>query len=85
MNLKSEIRPDLWSAIEKAYESGLFKNAILNGFHFLSDILRERANVDGDGANLVGQALGGETPRLKVNKFQTESERNHKRPLRRGR
>ncbi len=81
MNLKSEIRPDLWSAIEKAYESGLFKNAILNGFHFLSDILRERANVDGDGANLVGQALGGETPRLKVNKFQTESERNEQKGL----
>jgi hypothetical protein len=37
--------------------------------------------VDGDGASLVGQALGGDSPRLRVNKFQTETEKNEQKGL----
>jgi uncharacterized protein (TIGR02391 family) len=49
--------------------------------HHLSDVLREKANVDADGANLVGQALGGDSPRLRINKLQTETERNIQRGI----
>ena len=81
MNIKSEIREELWNVVSKSYESKIYQNAILDAIHLLSDILRERANVDGDGASLVGQALGGDTPRLRINKLQTETEKNEQRGL----
>lgn len=81
MNLRAEIRPELWDAVSKPYEAGIYSNAILEAIHFLSNTLRERANVDGDGVSLVGQALGGDDPRLRINKFQTETERNEQKGL----
>lgn len=81
MNLKTEIRGDLWDAVSKSYESGIYKNAILDAIHLLSELLRERADVDGDGASLVGQALSGDSPRLRINKLQTETEKNEQRGL----
>jgi uncharacterized protein (TIGR02391 family) len=81
MNIKSEIREELWDVVSKSYESKIYQNAILDAIHLLSDLLRERANVDGDGASLVGQALGGDTPRLRINKLQTETEKNEQRGL----
>jgi uncharacterized protein (TIGR02391 family) len=44
-------------------------------------VLREKSGLDGDGVPLVGQALGGEAPRLRINKLQTETERNVQRGL----
>lgn len=79
MNLKTQIRSELWAAISKPYESGIYKNAILESIHHLSAVLRDKADVDGDGASLIGQALGGNEPRLLINKFQTESEKNEQK------
>lgn len=49
--------------------------------HHLSNVLRDKTGVDGDGAALVGQALGGDPPRLKINKLQTETDRNVQRGI----
>lgn len=76
MNLQTHIPDTLWQAIAVAYEAENFSHAILEAMHFLSSLLRERAGVDGDGAALVGQALGGDVPRLKINPLQSESDKN---------
>ena len=81
MNLQTEISQELWSAVASAYEAGNYSHAILEAVHHLSSILRERAGVDGDGASLVGQALGGDSPRLRVNSLQTDTERNVQKGL----
>jgi uncharacterized protein (TIGR02391 family) len=81
MNLATEIRPELWDAISKPYEAKMYSSAVLEAFHCLSNVLRERANVDGDGASLVGQALGADSPRLRINKFETETEKNEQKGL----
>ena len=81
MNIQTEISEDLWAAVENAYEAGNYSHAVLEAVHHLSSFLRERAGVDGDGASLVGQALGGETPRLRVNSLQTETQRNVQKGL----
>ncbi|MCK9355368.1 MAG: TIGR02391 family protein [Gallionella sp.] len=81
INLRAEIRNDLWGAIAKPYESQVYSGAILEAIHLLSGILRERANIDGDGISLVSQALSGDSPRLRINKFQTETEKNEQRGL----
>ena len=81
MNLKTHIRSTLWQAIANTYETENYSHAVLDAIHYLSEILREKSGVDGDGAALVGQALGGNSPRLRVNKLQTETERNVQRGL----
>ena len=76
MNLQPAIPAPLWAAISGAYEAKNYSHAILEATYYLSNVLRERAGVDGDGAALVGQALGGDLPKLRLNAFQTESEKN---------
>ena len=76
MNLQTHIPAALWDAIRVAYEAENYSHAVLEGTYFISSLLRERAGVDGDGSTLIGQALGGENPKLRLNSLQTESERN---------
>ena len=62
MNLQTSIPDALWAAVANAYETENYSHAILEATYFLSTVLRERAGIDGDGATLVGQALGGDVP-----------------------
>lgn len=79
MNIQTIIPSSLWTAIQSAYETEDYSHAILESTYLISGVLRERAGVDGDGASLVGQALGGDDPKLKLNAFQSESERNEQK------
>lgn len=76
MNLETRIPPELWEAVRMNYEKRNFTSAILDAFYFLSDLLRKKSGAEGDGASLVGQALGGATPKIKLNRLQSESEWN---------
>ena len=81
MNLQTHIKKELWLAISSTYETESYSHSVLDAMHYLSDVIRDKSNIDGDGASLVGQALGGNTPRLRVNKLQTETERNIQKGL----
>lgn len=76
MVLRTHIREQLWQAISSNYEAEHYSNAIVDAMHCLSEVLREKSGLDGDGQSLVGRALGGRSPLLQVNKLQTETERN---------
>jgi uncharacterized protein (TIGR02391 family) len=76
MDLQTHIRPELWSAISNTYQAGNYKGAIVDAMLYLTNVLREKTGLDGDGPTLVGQALGGDSPRLRITKLQTETERN---------
>ena len=76
MNLQTHISGRLWNVVAQPYEAGNYSHAILEAMHHLSVVLREKSGADGDGAALVGQALGGESPKLRLNALQSESERN---------
>lgn len=81
MNLSQEIGRDLWIAISKPYGAGHFSHAIVDATHYLSAAIRDKSGLDGDGAALIGQALGGDSPRLRINKLETESDRNAQRGI----
>ncbi len=81
MNIQTHISSTLWEAIASSYDSGNFTHAILEAIHYLSTVLRDRSGTDGDGVTLVDQALGGDAPKLRVNAFQSESERNIQRGI----
>jgi len=76
MNLQTHISNNLWLAIESTYKSKNYSHSILDAVHYISNVIREKTGIDGDGTSLIGQAFGGDSPRLKINKLQTETERN---------
>ncbi|MBX8471144.1 TIGR02391 family protein [Pseudomonas sp. RIT778] len=76
MNLETKIPTDLWTLTRTNYEKRNFTGAILDAFHYLSDLIRKKSGLEGDGAPLIGSAFGGASPKIKLNKLQTESERN---------
>jgi uncharacterized protein (TIGR02391 family) len=76
INLETNIKPDLWSAVSENYESGHYKDAILDAMHYLSEVLRSKTGLDGDGTKLASGALGGNPPLLRINKLQTPTEKD---------
>lgn len=76
MNLESLVDAKLWEAIQRSWENGAYTNAIQDAIYYVSDLIRSKSGLEGDGVNLVGQAFGGESPVLKVNSLRTESEKN---------
>ncbi len=75
-SIKQHIEDRLWQVIKKNYISENFTNCILDAIQFLGDTLREKSGIDSDGVQLVGSALGGENPKIKLNGLTTETERN---------
>jgi len=63
----------------KSYESGIYSSAILDAVHFLTDTIREKAGLDGDGHSLIGQSLGGDSPKIRINRFQTQTEKDEQK------
>jgi uncharacterized protein (TIGR02391 family) len=76
LNIQPALDPQLWTAIENNYQSGNFTGAIQDSIYFLSQLIRDRSGLDGDGAALISAALGGETPKLRINNLQTDSEKS---------
>lgn len=81
MNLETKITADLWASIKTNYDKQDFTGAILDSFHFLSDLIRKKSGAEGDGAALIGSAFGGAAPKIKLNKLQSESELNVQRGM----
>ncbi|MDD3267834.1 MAG: TIGR02391 family protein [Syntrophomonadaceae bacterium] len=76
MDLITNIEQELWDVIEKDYQSENYSGAILDAMHLLTETIRNKTGLEGDGASLVGQAFGGDNPKIQINKLQTESEKN---------
>lgn len=76
MNLSEEINSELWKSVEKNYNNENYSGAILDSIHILSDKIREKSGLEGDGCSLVGQAFGIKNPKILINRLQTESEKN---------
>lgn len=76
MTVRNEIDVELWEVIQKNYESENYTGSILDAIFKLTDTIRNKTGLEGDGASLIGQAFGGEDPRIKLNKLQTDSEKD---------
>jgi uncharacterized protein (TIGR02391 family) len=79
IDIKINIEQELWESIEKNYANESYSSAILDAMHLLTATIRNKTGLEGDGSSLVGQAFGGENPKLQINKLQTESEKNIQR------
>lgn len=81
INLKTKINDDLWRSIKRNYESESYSEAILDAIYYLNNLIRNKTGLKSDGTNLIGQAFGGEKPKIKVNDLQTESDWNVQKGL----
>lgn len=81
MTVRNEIDAELWEAIQKNYESENYTGSILDAVFKLTDTIRNKTGLEGDGAGLIGQAFGGDDPRIKLNKLQTDSEKDIQRGI----
>lgn len=75
-HIKQHIEERLWNFIKRSYNSEDYKNAILDSIQFVGDVIREKSGLDNDGNQLIGNAFGGSSPKIKLNKLKTESEKN---------
>lgn len=81
MTIRNEIDIELWEAIQKNYDSENYTGAILDAVFRLTDTIRNKTGLEGDGVGLIGQAFGGDDPRIKLNKLQTDSEKDIQRGI----
>ena len=81
MNLETTLEPRVWEAVRASFEARRFKEGVLDAIHLLTDVIRERSGEDGDGVALIGAAFGGNSPKLKINRLATETERNIQRGM----
>lgn len=80
-HIKQHIEERLWNFIKRSYNSEDYKNAILDSIQFIGDVIREKSGLDSDGNQLIGNAFGGTSPKIKLNKLKTESEKNIQKGL----
>ena len=81
MILKNEIDTELWEAVRKNYEADNYRGAIVDSVFMLTDTIRNKTGLEGDGSSLVGQAFGGDNPRIKISNLQTDSEKDVQRGI----
>lgn len=79
--IETQIDDKLWKSIRKNYEVSSYSEAIIDAIYYLSNMVRDKTGLESDGVVLVGQALGGSQPLIKVNSLQTESEINVQKGL----
>ncbi len=76
MNLETSISEPLWAEIQQHYTEGRFTDSIKDAILHLSNVIREKANLEGDGHQLIGEAFGGVSPKIRVTKLQSENDKN---------
>ena len=79
MDIPTQVSPELWFAISNSYQTGNYTNAVKDAIGFLTEVIRDKSGLTIDGVELVGSALGtggGKPPRIKINKLQTDTEKN---------
>jgi uncharacterized protein (TIGR02391 family) len=79
LNLSSEISERLWVAVRGTYEAGNYSSAILDAVNCLGDVVRDKSGLPSDGAQLVGAALSGPNPIIRVNSLHTQSDQDEQR------
>lgn len=76
MNLETVVDANLWGNIQENYAANRYTDAIKDAIFHLTELIREKANLEGDGVALVGQAFGGANPKIKVTKLESQSDKD---------
>ena len=76
MGIGELVSKDVWIVISDNYEKGSYTIAITNLIQYTNEIVREKSGLSFDNTKLMDVALLGQDPTLKINKFQTQTEKD---------
>ncbi|KYP79599.1 TIGR02391 family protein [Ferroacidibacillus organovorans] len=70
------VSEDVWSVARDNYERGSYTNSITNSLQYVNEIVREKSGLSLDNTKLMDEAFLGQSPKLKINKLQTQTEKD---------
>ncbi len=76
---KNRINTTLIKRIEPYYDKELYNDVLRTSCMFLCDIIREKSDSDKDGEKLIQEVFLGVNPKIIINKFLTQSEKDEQR------
>jgi len=77
MDIKNIISKDIWAVIKDNYEKGSYTIAVTNLIQYANEIVREKSGLSSlDNTKLMEASFLGPNPKLKINKFQTVTEKD---------
>lgn len=76
MGIEKWLSQDVWAVINDNYEKGSYTIAITNLIQYANEIVREKSGLSLDNTKLMEAAFLGQNPKLKINKFQTQTEKD---------
>jgi uncharacterized protein (TIGR02391 family) len=76
-----DLDAELIKAVQSRIDNGQYSDAILTAFRYLTDVIREKSGEGGDGAALVGKALGGAAPPIRLSELRTVSQQDEQKGL----
>lgn len=73
------VHPDVLAFCRQELMEGDCFHAVLEACKSVRSKIRDRTGLKGDGAPLIQMVFGGETPKLRINAFTTDSEKGEQR------
>ena len=77
--LKRNLHPELLLFCRAELVADNYFHAVLEASKSIAETIRSITGLTNDGAALIDDALGGDDPRIKINKFITETEKSEQR------
>ena len=74
--LEKHISENVWNSIKDNYEKGSYTTAITSLVIYIQEVIREKSELEFDGASLMDKAFLGDKPKLLLNKFETRTEKD---------
>lgn len=87
MNIETQITSELWASIASSYLAGNYTHAISDAMALITDTLRDKSGLDGDGDKLASKALWfdkdkkDKPPLIRINRLQTQTEQDTQKGL----
>lgn len=75
----SKINKSLWEKIGPYYDKELYADALRTACLFVLDVIKEKSDIDKDGEKLIQEVFLGKNPKIIINKYSNESERDEQR------
>ena len=77
MDIKALVRNDVWKAIAAHYSLEDYTSALRDLMMLIKNIVQELSEIsDVDGSKLMSKAFLGKDPKLLINKFETQTEKD---------
>jgi len=67
---------ELITATKSQYETGHFRESVLNAYICVNNLVKSKSGIEKDGSSLMKEAFSANSPLLKVNNFNTASEKD---------